>query len=601
MDRIAILDYGSQLTHLLATEVRRLGVYSEILEPEVQASELAKYKGIILSGGPNSVYDQGAPQIDPEILELDVPILGICYGHQLIVHALGGQVEPGTTKEYGKAMLRIDEPVGILKSFQKNEETQVWMSHGDTVTSLPESFSGIGSTKDCQYCILGNQERNIYSIQFHLEVVHTERGREILQNFLDLCDVSYDWNIENFLDDKLAEIRQQVGDKKVFLLVSGGVDSTVAFALLDKAIGHKKVYGMFVDTGFMRHGEVEQVTKALQSIGVKNLRVYDGSSKYFEALKGVYEPEAKRKIIGDLFLDIQKEVSDELSLNPEEWLLGQGTIYPDTIESGGTKHADKIKTHHNRVPQIEELIKQGRIIEPIADLYKDEVRQLGEALNLPHHLVHRHPFPGPGLAVRTLCVDEAEQINPADEQAISTELPNDLQAKILPIKSVGVQGDGRTYRHPLAISGKFPGYRHALELSTDLTNRHSAINRVLWQISPDSLDSAATLTKKFPTPDRIEILQKADYIFTKLLKESGHYEKIWQAPVVLIPVQINDKGQESIVLRPISSREAMTADVYPIEIELLHEYANTLKEQNLPISGVFFDLTHKPPGTIEWE
>lgn len=596
MHKIAILDYGSQLTHLLATEVRRLGVYSEILEPEVTASELKDYQGIILSGGPNSVYEQGAPQVDSAIFELGLPILGICYGHQLIVQEMGGKVESGHTKEYGKAKLHIDNAEGILSSFTQGEDTQVWMSHGDNVTKLPEGFKGLGSTSDCQYCVLGNDDRKIYSIQFHLEVVHTERGIEMLKNFLDVCQVNYDWSIENFLEEKLEAIRAQVGDKKVFLLVSGGVDSTVAFALLDRAIGHENVYGMFVDTGFMRYGEVDFVAESLRSIGVKNLRVYDGSAKYFEALKEVYDPEAKRKIIGDLFLDIQKEVSDELNLNPDEWLLGQGTIYPDTIESGGTKHADKIKTHHNRVPQIEELIAQGKIIEPIADLYKDEVRQLGELLDLPAHLVHRHPFPGPGLAVRTLCME-----HPEPAEAINLNLPAGIQGHVLPVKSVGVQGDGRTYRHPLALSGNFPSFAEALDLSTTLTNRHFAINRVLWQFAPDQFVNAESVAHTYLTPERIEVLQKADKIFNDLIQKSGDHQKIWQAPVVLVPVQINDLPGESIVLRPISSREAMTADVYPLAQEIIQEFVTQIRAQNLPISGVFYDLTHKPPGTIEWE
>jgi len=605
MQKIAILDYGSQLTHLLATEVRRQGVYSEILDSDTQATELAEYKGIILSGGPSSVYEKEAPQIDTEIFELDIPILGICYGHQLIVHTLGGSVKAGTTKEYGKAQLQINKPIGIVHSFSQDEETQVWMSHGDTVIDLPEGFQPIASTKDCPYAVIGNPLKNSYSIQFHLEVIHTEKGTEILRNFLELCEVDFDWDLDDYLDQKIEQIRTKVQDKKVFLLVSGGVDSTVAFALLDKAIGHDNVFGLFVNTGFMRKNEVHEVTEALQSIGVKNLKVYNGSKKYFKALKEVYDPEEKRKIIGDLFIEIQQEVSNELNLNPEEWLLGQGTIYPDTIESGGTKNADKIKTHHNRVEQIQKLIDEGKVIEPIADLYKDEVRQLGEMLNLPHEMVHRHPFPGPGLAVRTLCIENPEQINNDVEERINLFIAQNhdvkLEAHILPLKSVGVQGDSRTYRSPLVLSGEFPGFDEALQISTELTNQFSEINRVLFQMRPYKLESIEAQKNSYLTEERTSILQQADDLFTKILKETAHYNKIWQAPVVLLPVKINESKNESIVLRPISSREAMTADVYQLPMEVIDEYINTLQSEKLPISGIFYDLTHKPPGTIEWE
>jgi GMP synthase (glutamine-hydrolysing) len=602
MEKIAILDYGSQLTHLLATEVRRLGVYSEILEPEVAASDLIDYKGIILSGGPNSVYDSESPQVDEAIFDLGIPILGICYGHQLMTHKLGGIVQTADIGEYGKADIEVVDNAGMLEGFDIGEKTQVWMSHRDSITELPDGFQTYAQTEDCPYAVIGDPARKFYSIQFHLEVVHTVKGRQMLKNFLNQCDVSFDWNLEDFLTQKTDEIQQAAGENKVFLLVSGGVDSTVAFALLEKALGKERVYGMFVDIGFMRKNEVEEVSKALRGIGVDDLHVYSGADEYFTALEGKYEPESKRKVIGDLFLDIQAKVSEDLKLNPDEWLLGQGTIYPDTIESGGTKHADKIKTHHNRVQRIQDLMEQGKIIEPIKDLYKDEVRKLGELLGLPHEMVQRHPFPGPGLAVRILCTHDSVDPDDSELEAINADLStHGLSGEILPIKSVGVQGDGRTYRFPLAVHGDWPGYEKLAEISTALTNKYRTINRVIFQFKPKDSTDFETVKNRYLTPDRTNLLQEADAIFTRILKESGHYSKIWQSPVVLLPVHSANNPGESIVLRPISSREAMTADVYPLPIELVQQFVERVEAQNLPISAVFYDLTNKPPGTIEWE
>ena len=615
MNKVAILDYGSQLTHLLATEVRRLNVYSEILDSDTKASELKDYIGIILSGGPSSVYEDGSPQLDPAILELGIPVLGICYGHQLIVKYEGGKVESAGVKEYGKALLNVKQNIGLMDGFELGEDTQVWMSHGDDATVLPTGYEVLASTEDCKNAVIGNPTKNIYSLQFHVEVNHTVKGRQMLANFLKLCNPDYSWNLSGYLEQKIAEIKAEVADKKVFLMISGGVDSTVAFALLNKAIGSDRVYGLFVDTGFMRLGEVEQVTEALKGIGVENLHVYDGASKYFEALKGVYDPEHKRKIIGDLFLDIQAEVSDSLSLNPEEWLLGQGTIYPDTIESGGTKNSQKIKTHHNRVERIAQLIEANRVIEPVKDLYKDEVRQIGKLLGLPEAMVERHPFPGPGLAVRCLCFDSLSTTDSSSyddqEEAINLFLANkygdlNLKALVSQIKSVGVQGDGRTYRHPLILIASQQAVESnfglLLGISTALTNQFNTINRVILSVDFDlQINSLSLLEKQDLNPTRISVLQKADSIFNKVLRDSGDYQSIWQAPLVLAPIEVNSTKQESVIMRPISSKEAMTADVYPLSVVVISQFVKGLKEAKLPLTGIFYDLTHKPPGTIEWE
>ncbi|MFA5792716.1 MAG: glutamine-hydrolyzing GMP synthase [Candidatus Gracilibacteria bacterium] len=609
MNKIAILDFGSQYAHLIATRIRRLGVYSEIVSSDTPAESLKDYAGIIFSGGPNEVYADDSPKADPKIFDLGKPILGICYGHQLITHLLGGKVEPGTKTgaEFGKAQIEIKKPLGILKGFTQGEKTQVWMSHGDRVTRLPDGFEILASSEDDQFSAVGNLARNIYGIQFHLEVLHTVKGNEILSNFLNLTGVTRDWDLASFIAQAEENIRSQVKDKNVFMLVSGGVDSTVAYALLVRALGQERVYGFFVDTGFMRLGERDEVERALKEEGINSLHIYDGANEFFDALRGVIEPEKKREIIGRKFLEIQKKASEKLGLNPKDWMLGQGTIYPDTIESGGTRHADKIKTHHNRVPEIEELIKQGMVIEPLKDLYKDEVREVGEKLGLPKELVWRHPFPGPGLAVRILCATQPDEPqNKAEiEQEIQTFLLGrgyNLKATILPIKSVGVQGDCRTYRHPLALTGTAT-WQELGEIAPAITNRFHDINRVIYKVDqsngPNQIASA-TITSGDLTRQRVSTLQKADELARNWLKEIGQEKYVWQMPTVLIPVSINQDDKEAIVLRPIVSEEAMTANFAELPFPKVQELAEQiLQDQN--ISAVFYDVTNKPPATIEWE
>lgn len=409
MKKITILDFGGQYAHLIGTRLRKLGTFSEIKDTDTPSSELKNSNGIILSGGPQSVYDQNSPTVDPKIFELGIPILGICYGHQLMSHLLGGKVEAGKVKEYGLAKIKKNQDSPLFTNI--DFPTVVWMSHGDEVVKYADGFELIASSQDCEHAAIANETKKFYGVQFHPEVTHSSQGMRMLSNFLEICGVKGTWSLENYLEKTIEKIQKQVAEKKVFMLVSGGVDSTVAFALLEKAIGKEKVYGLFVDTGLMRYEERNEVGIALNGLGFDNLHIETRGDDFIGALKGQTEPEAKRKIIGDMFLKVQAEVSQKLGLNPAEWLLGQGTIYPDTIETGGTKNADKIKTHHNRVESIQKLIEEGKVIEPLADLYKDEVREIGEMLGLPHEMVWRHPFPGPGLGVRILCSDKTEKIS----------------------------------------------------------------------------------------------------------------------------------------------------------------------------------------------
>lgn len=609
MDKIAILDFGSQFTHLLAHRIRQLGVYSEILNSDTPANALKNYKGIIVSGGPASVNAPGAPTMDPKILELGIPLLGVCYGHQLILHLLGGTVEKGTVGEYGLTHFTVQKPIAILKKLEPTTYS-VYASHFDTVTKLPEGFQAIGSTPDDPLSATANEIRRIYTIQFHAEVTHSTCGTAILDAFVDLTGAKREWSIEKFIESELAAIHAKVGDKKVFLMISGGVDSTVVYVLLEHALGADRIHTLYVDTGFMRKNETQEIREFLREAGVQNLHVYDASKDYFEALKDVYDPEQKRKIIGDKFLEIQRRVVQDLKLNPEEWLFGQGTIYPDTIESGGTKNADRIKTHHNRVPEIEAMIQAGRVIEPLKELYKNEVRKVGEKLGLPAKMVHRHPFPGPGLAVRCLCLERAYPAQDAGqiERTLSnewTELDR-LDPHVLPVKSVGVQGDERTYRHPLLIDPLHHDWKAIRALSPKLTNRFRSINRVLLKVAVKPASDGSHRVESFSvtpgtlTPERIAKLQEADADVRKFLEEVDTEGVVWQCPVVLLPLSINAEGEETIVLRPVSSMEAMTANFTELPWDRLQTLAQKMLE--IPgISGVLYDATNKPPATIEWE
>jgi len=586
MDKIAVIDFGGQYAHLIADRIRRLGVYSEIHSTDTQSDELKAYKGLIISGGPASVNDPKSPKLDSNIYNLGVPVLGICYGHQYTMNALGGRVEKGKIGEYGLTQFTVKKPIGVLKNLDK-KSYNVYASHFDTVQSLPEGFTVVGETEDDKMSATANEERRIYTVQFHPEVTHTECGAQILEAFVEITGAKRDWSINKFIEREVASIAEKVGSQKVFMLVSGGVDSTVAYALLARALPEDRIYAMYVDTGFMRKDETKHIEKSLAGIGIKNLHVEHAEKDFFTALKGVYDPEKKRKIIGDKFLEIQREVVKRLDLNPEEWLLGQGTIYPDTIESGGTRNADKIKTHHNRVPEIEEMIRQGKIIEPIKELYKDEVRMVGKQLGLPAEMVNRHPFPGPGLAVRCLCAEKADGSHEKLENG-----------HLLPIKSVGVQGDERTYRHPFVLEDYEKNWDKLRKLSPSITNKDSRINRVLIPLAiKGEKIHEVSITASYLTQDRIAKLQNADDLVMSAIKDE---KSVWQCPTVLIPLSVNGQGEESIVIRPVSSQEAMTANFTELPWPKIEKLAKEIIK--IPgISGVFYDITNKPPATIEWE
>ncbi|MFH1591279.1 MAG: glutamine-hydrolyzing GMP synthase [archaeon] len=597
MDKIIILDMGGQYAHLLARRIRQLGVYSEIKASDTSVDDLKSVKGIILSGGPKSVYDKDAPTCDPGIFSLNIPILGLCYGHQLIAQHYKGTVQGGKVKEYGIAKVKVTVKDGLFHDL--SDEEQVWMSHGDEVTELPDGFIATAATESCQIAAMADKDRRVYGIQFHPEVTHTPHGTDILNNFITICDAKRDFSVKSYYKIIESDIKTHAKGKKVFLLVSGGVDSTTCYALLEKVLGPDNVHALFIDNGMVRKGEADRVRDNIERAGYTHLYIEDASDDFLSALKDVYEPEKKRKIIGEKFMEVQQRVEKRLGLNPNEWIIAQGTIYPDTIETKGTKHADLIKTHHNRVPLVQEMIEKGLVIEPLAGLYKDEVRELAREIGVPDNIVNRHPFPGPGLGVRCLCSKGDETI---DNQAGATErikalLPRNLSVKILPIRSVGVQGDSRSYRHPAVLWGTFPGWDILEDLSTKVTNAVRDVNRVLWLLEPTG-DSHCVVKSGYLTKDRLDLLREADSIIIEEMKRWGIYHDIWQFPVVLVPLGKGDG--ESIILRPVTSREAMTARFAHLGADFL----SCVTKRIIALEGidcVMIDITNKPPGTIEWE
>ncbi len=517
MDKILVLDFGGQSTQLIGRRIRQLGVYSEIVRGDAPLGSLdaSSVRGIILSGSPFSVYEPGAPAPDSRIYSLGLPILGICYGFQRLTADNGGKVAPLGKKEYGRARITLEDRARLFARVP-GDSFASWMSHGDSVVETAPGFHVIAKSESGIPAAFANEERRLWGVQFHPEASHCEHGMDILEAFaIDICGARRQWNMDAFLSTEREELRRRVGDRNVLLLISGGVDSCVVAALLLRSLSPGQVHLMYVDTGFMRLGESEEVLASLQELGARNVLAVDAAARFYEALAGVTDPEQTRRIIGDLFMRIQEQETRAAGIG--EGFLAQGTLYTDLIESGrgvGDK-ANLIKTHHNvRSPLVEAKRGQGMLVEPLASLYKDEVRDLGMKLGLPRRIVQRHPFPGPGLAVR--------------------------------------------------IVGEV-------------------------------------------TREKCDLLRQVDALFIAELRSRGLYDKVWQAFAVLLPVRsVGVSGDmrrygHVVALRAVASVDAISADVYPVPMPDLLAISSLITNRIPEVGRVVYDISSKPPATIEWE
>jgi len=607
-DTLAVVDFGGQYAHLIATKLRGLGYRALIMDPNDETAAFAHFKGIILSGSPGSVAGGQDEGWNTALFTLDVPILGLCYGHQQTAHHYGGTIEHHG-REYGPASLVLSEAPGPL--FEGVEAvSQVFMSHFDSVVAPPEGFVELGSTRAAadgpphRYAAIGDQKRRRYGLQFHPEVDDTTHGATILRNFAaKICGCTPSWDMKQFLAEQKAKLQKQCEGKEVFLLASGGVDSTVCAWLLHDALGPERLHLLHIDNGFMRLNESRDVVAEFQTHDVsRHVHHVDASEAFLTAVGRTVAPERKRLAIGNAFVDVFQEQAKKLGL--ERLLLAQGTIYPDTIESGGTKRSHVIKTHHNRVPLIQKMIEEGRVVEPIAELYKAEVRELGLQLGITPSLIWRHPFPGPGLGVRLLCADgtpPAAYDPDAILKAVGPVLQRyRLRGLPLPVQSVGVKGDVRCYDLPLMLIAD-DGYRwkDAAECALQVFQACGLINRCILHLGPGS-PTAAVPVEAYTTRPRLDALRVADDIVMKGLERHGLYATIWQCPTVLVPVRVGERPGELLVLRPVLSERAMTAMPFEFPEALCKELLAEVTAVD-GICSVALDLTPKPPGTIEWE
>ena len=626
-EKIIVLDFGSQYAHLIAKRFRMLGYYSEIALPSADTASLAGAKGIVFSGGPASVYDENTPDFNSEILNLDIPILGLCYGHYMVQLGYNGKVGKADVGEFGFAELNFADGMNgasakcpLFKGVEGSQ--QVWMSHQDGVLQMGEGFEVVGSTKDCPFAATQNLAKRRFSLQFHCEVKDTPCGNQIFQNFADYCGMEKNWDQDTVLNIILENIKKEADGRNVLLFLSGGVDSTITFALLNKALGQDRVLGLHIDNGFMRKNESHNVAEAYRKFGFTNFIVEDASESFLKAIAGLTDPQKKRMAVGENFITVRNEVTARQNLD-DTWLLAQGTLYPDIIESGGTKNSHTIKTHHNRVAGIQELIAKGLIIEPIRDLYKDEVRAIGKKLGLSDELVMRHPFPGPGLSINVLCNDgktnpkDAEELPLAQKELDEIKLDMfcekcqaSLKRSVLPVRSVGVQGDFRTYRFPALLTFAdegdgfyhFPDKREKIEeCSSTITNAAKYINRTcikLFQRSGLS-DDALKIQEGYCDRRRLDQLREVDNIVLTELHKSGWYDKIFQHLTIDLPYA-SSADHASFVLRPVISEDVMTARFAMWPKDLLSTIVHKIAE--LPfVDALYFDATNKPPATFGWE
>lgn len=615
--KVAILDLGAQYAKVIDRRVRELGVEPVIVANDTPATELAEYGAVIISGGPDSVYAPTAPTYDKALFETAVPIFGICYGLQLLNHANGGTVEKKSTREDGVFDIAVETDSALFAEMDASQE--VLLTHGDTVDQIPEGFRIIARSGEL-IAGIEHTKKPWYGVQFHPEVDLTRDGMQIFKNFLfEIAGLEANYTVEDREEKAIAEIKEVVGDGHALVLVSGGVDSAVAAALVTKALGSDKVFALHVDSGFMRQNESSKVVEALKEVGLE-VTVVDAEEEFLNAtteingkqtkmLKDTTDPEEKRKIIGDTFMRISEREIKNLGVSEADTYLVQGTLRPDLIESASNKitsKAEVIKTHHNDTALVRKLRDAGKVIEPLADYHKDEVRQLGLELGLPEEIVQRHPFPGPGLAIRLLCATEPFMVEKYDQ--INADLQKyaegDEYLTLLPVRSVGVQGDGRSYKHPVAVSGT-ADWKHLMQLAKELPKVFHDVNRVVYVYGETITEPTTDITPTLLEHNAVDQLRQADYIVFQELKRADCLQTVAQVPVISIPVSFGAAGGRSIVLRPFVTNDFMTGvPAFPgnhIPEQVIQKIAERILAEVPDISRVLYDCTGKPPGTTEWE
>lgn len=639
-EKIAILDCGAQYTKVIDRRVRELRVETEIFPLDVDPAHLQSgFIGVILSGGPASVYEDGAPQPHPALFDLPLPMLGICYGMQLMTRAHGGRVIAGGVKEYGETQITVDPACALFAGLSACQ--QVLMSHGDRVDALPPGFMAVaespahGPGGQPIVAAMADATRRRYGVQFHPEVELTVQGTAMLRRFLyDVCEASGDFTLENRLETALAEIRRTVGQRDVFVLVSGGVDSSVTAALLVRALGPERVFAVHIDSGLMRQAESDQVCEALRAIGLTHLRRLNAAEAFFNAcaemdgrpigpLSQATDPEEKRRLIGDTFYHLAQQAMREAECDIDQAFIAQGTLRPDLIESGNrdvSATAQKIKTHHNDVPLIQAHRARGLILETNRDWHKDEVRAIGRMLGLSAALVDRQPFPGPGLGIRVLCATQPFVTpNDATLRADLAQLTHSAgyRGLLLPVQSVGVQGDGRSYSHLAVIDAPEPAHRAAQfahwealkTLARQIPNQIHAINRVAVALNGPPLPAHCdVITPTTLTPDTVQRLRGWDHQVTQAFRAAGLFQGISQLLAVLVPVDLaaepTGRGL-SLAIRAVVTSDYMTARPAAlggeIPVDFLLALAADLTATPDGPTRVFYDVTSKPPATVEWE